>query len=1241
MITTEKLIELLEKDRRKSQGILPELIKRLIIASTNKKLSSLRFPSHDDIWAPGFDGFIKNVDEDTEYVPKGNSVWELSLNKQYKGKISSDYKKRTQEGFDFDKEDYTYIAVTPYIYNEDILQVENEFKSDRVWKDVRVYDGSMLTDWLKEHVEVLIWFFEHFDETGIDIKIHKGSLFLKKYMEKTNPNLNKELILCSQNNNEGNVIKKFNKEIISKDRGPLILFSPVSLEHGLLFSLKTLSENKALFLKTIVAYNVGSLEFVEKNFKDKIVVINFDWVGRGIELKNNRYIYIVVEPGKQNDIKLNNIRFNDFNNSLKGMGFDSGKSFNLTQRTNRNISSLIRHIAVNKLDKNPIWAVSPYKKLIIPMALLSEVNVKNRYDMEFVSKISNDKNYMRDLNELLELTDSPLFKFQDIYKVNYKEEALFILNLNFRDKYINDLETEFKNIIMKGEISNYSKNLIRGIIDTFTIMAIKSKTNQSHYDDFVYNLLIEAINKEKSYNSILGILYELSELSPKGIISFFYKCLDENNHLFKKTIEQNQEEMNYFSNRSIYSYKHAIDRCLYEKETSIKTFNLLLEMYLKNYRYPSVFNMENYIKEVFSPISSVLIPISPIEKLEILIRFINDDSEKSNKLNSIFETFFIGSKHSYFYVAPIFKYRLNPEKRNIETRELYDVNEKAVNYLLENTMDKPGLFESVLKTISYQPEKVIKSTFENLVRYIEKANNSEKISINFLLLRKIHDINFYYNENNDNVWSKLYSYINDLVNLYNKSIPDSPYDKYKYIFQNHFFDIPLLSYVRDSNLHEDLKKQKKETLKVYDEAFKKIFEKESKNSAIKIINESVDEGTIGIYLAKYSKRHCDNIKVILELNKTNILTGYIEELSIKKSKDIYNNLSEEQKLKLIKSIGLTKTSYSLIEGTEFEKEYWLNKKFIKLDDREVYFQQIIHDNLFKYNPITLLGEYAYGSGKISIDRKLGLLEAIIQSGVNDIEWENTKVYALNELINQLDKALYNDQLVQVELMLLPYSMKVVDYDYPKGIKRFFSENPKQLYQYLREVIINKREAKLIREKILSDITFSLGRNIIVSIEYFRDELEKVKDNKYEDFKMGKMYSWFLTINEELKKETLDEVKYVVSNLMIDILTRLYDFNQDKKTNDIVGEILELVTENKKYKERINTANTLASKVFNRYGIRNISDGSKEIEFSNNIKKQSEKYKILNPTLYLALNYLSDKFKDIGYMDRDEQILGIY
>lgn len=93
LFTSKMLERLMSEQKKKSEGLLPEIIKRLIRSSC-PDYSYLRAPEEDDIWAPGYDGIVDNGTK-TPYVAQGTSVWEFGTNADSLEKINSDYGKRT------------------------------------------------------------------------------------------------------------------------------------------------------------------------------------------------------------------------------------------------------------------------------------------------------------------------------------------------------------------------------------------------------------------------------------------------------------------------------------------------------------------------------------------------------------------------------------------------------------------------------------------------------------------------------------------------------------------------------------------------------------------------------------------------------------------------------------------------------------------------------------------------------------------------------------------------------------------------------------------------------------------------------------------------------------------------------------------------------------------------------------------------------------------------------------------
>lgn len=93
LFTSKMLERLMGEQKKKSEGLLPEIIKRLIRSSC-PDYSYIRAPEEDDIWAPGYDGIVDNGTK-TPYVAQGTSVWEFGTNADSLEKINSDYGKRT------------------------------------------------------------------------------------------------------------------------------------------------------------------------------------------------------------------------------------------------------------------------------------------------------------------------------------------------------------------------------------------------------------------------------------------------------------------------------------------------------------------------------------------------------------------------------------------------------------------------------------------------------------------------------------------------------------------------------------------------------------------------------------------------------------------------------------------------------------------------------------------------------------------------------------------------------------------------------------------------------------------------------------------------------------------------------------------------------------------------------------------------------------------------------------------
>jgi hypothetical protein len=165
LITENQLDEWVRGNARDAQGVIVELIGRLVAASCPRPRER-RFQWEDSIGQHGPDGVL-DTDLDFEpFVPKGKSFWEIGTGFRARDKATSDYKDLSKDVPKNIRHESTFIFETPlsgqreweYTWNKDAQAawVENHRTKDE-WKDVRIIDGTKLIDWLHQFPAVERW----------------------------------------------------------------------------------------------------------------------------------------------------------------------------------------------------------------------------------------------------------------------------------------------------------------------------------------------------------------------------------------------------------------------------------------------------------------------------------------------------------------------------------------------------------------------------------------------------------------------------------------------------------------------------------------------------------------------------------------------------------------------------------------------------------------------------------------------------------------------------------------------------------------------------------------------------------------------------------------------------------------------------------------------------------------------------------------------------------------------------
>lgn len=337
-LTTSLLESIVANNKNKSKGMLPELGKRLILSSVDK-ISSIRIPSKDDVWAPGFDGIVE-CDEETDHICSGKSVWEFGTNNDSLSKINADYAKRNADPLGVDKATTVFYLVVPKIwsYSQSISEWENEHRGE--WAKVHIIDASELCDWINSIPSVCCWLFENYYNQEM-LTFTSVSKAWEQFSKKTMPQLSKELFLLG---------REMETELLNARSGnPITRVQSSSHVDAIGFVIASVMLHKERKETFIVVEDEVTFRQLNRIVKNQIFIFTFHYDGDVCLERNNSVIlcFSDVDISIKPDIRLNKISKKDYENALKIMGLTEIDVSRLSKFTDRNITILLRKIPGN------------------------------------------------------------------------------------------------------------------------------------------------------------------------------------------------------------------------------------------------------------------------------------------------------------------------------------------------------------------------------------------------------------------------------------------------------------------------------------------------------------------------------------------------------------------------------------------------------------------------------------------------------------------------------------------------------------------------------------------------------------------------------------------------------------------------------------------------------------------------------------------------------------------------------
>lgn len=404
---------------------------RTLVNSTGIGLTKVDFPGNDDAERPGWDGFV-SASEGTPWIPGGQSGWEFGCNVDPKTKADKDYKKSTKGVDKSDRNNTTFIFVTPRRWPGKKKWVTDR-KAEEQWKDVRAYDSSDLEQWLEQSVAGQTWFSNEIQRAS------NGTRSLDKcwndWAGAAHPPLTRALFKAAV---EG--AKKTMTSLLEKPPEEPIVIAADSTEEAVSFLSELFSEtgeDLATFRDRVVVFDEpGMLPKLAAGSSNFIAVATTREVERELAPLCHSIHTIVVYPRNATNaephIILEPLNYETFRSALEGMGYSRDEIDRLDHESGRSLTVLRRRLSKIPAINTPEWAADKEAAAILAPFMFAGAWVSsNQCDQAILSFLANDKPYEdleKRLQELTQLNDAPVWSIGTSRGVISKIDLLFAIS---------------------------------------------------------------------------------------------------------------------------------------------------------------------------------------------------------------------------------------------------------------------------------------------------------------------------------------------------------------------------------------------------------------------------------------------------------------------------------------------------------------------------------------------------------------------------------------------------------------------------------------------------------------------------------------------------------------------------------------------------------------------------------------------------------------------------------------------
>lgn len=469
LINENQLDEWVRANARDAQGLIVELVWRLIAASCPKPRER-RFPLGDSIGQHGPDGLLDSDFSFEPFVPEGRSFWEIGTGLSAANKATSDYNKLTEVVPEDIRKESSFIFVTPLSGRRDwehtwkagaqATWLEEHLKRGD-WKDVRVIDGTKLIDWLHQFLPVELWLAQRiFGLSEQQIETPEQRWALVTSIGK--PPLTPEVFLANRAEACAKLKELFDDRIMQLKLTTHFPDEVINFVSAYLASIDDDSRIDAVSRCLIVSGSDAWNKLCTHNIKKLVLIADavLDLSGQAGTIliqKARRAGHAVVFGGPHGGIPdpasvpLPMPRVHQIQESLIRAGYSEERARTLAQKSDGNLGSLLR--CLQNLSLLPAWAEKSEAADLAIAAVLGSWSDNSKADRLVVESLSG-KSYGEWIGKMREIAlslSTPLIQRDGNWKFVSRYEGWYALGPRLFDEHLDRLKATAVSVLREPD----------------------------------------------------------------------------------------------------------------------------------------------------------------------------------------------------------------------------------------------------------------------------------------------------------------------------------------------------------------------------------------------------------------------------------------------------------------------------------------------------------------------------------------------------------------------------------------------------------------------------------------------------------------------------------------------------------------------------------------------------------------------------------------------------------------------